>query len=1067
MLDIRKFKGKRYVFFLISVLSLFYCNPLPTDPGTLPPSDLKFDKTDFVVYVGDEVTIKPTVSNRVDTFTIAPSLPAGLTMDSKTGVINGVASLSTDSIKYTMFATNKNGSVKAEFSLTISAYPSFVIQPQTQVATIGGSVTFTATAKGNAPLTYNWTKDGVALADTGKTLKLIDIKASSAGLYRCVVKDRRGKTVLSDPAFCQISENESAPKIIIAPGSRSAIAGESVILTSSAVGSNLEYKWLFNGTVIPGATSYFLPIESVKASDSGNYVLIVSNKFGSDTSKPAAHLSIVPKTSSFFSFDISIIGKGSVVINNQKFVKDTTLKFLEGTTFTAALIADSAYILSSVFVDNFIDIDAVSNKQYLVSNVSQNHSINVSFTKLTGATPDSLFLISGVTDTATGKIETVPNKEKFAFNETVTLTAKPAAGYVFAGWSGSVIGINISSDIISFKMDIDRSIMATFVRKGRFTLIKTMQPVSGGIIKVLPDSIDYAAGTKVSVQAVPNTGYKFKSWSGASTSVKDTFSLSMDTNKTIVAIFEQIQIVKKDTLSVVVSISDTNSGTVTVLPVKPLYVTGDTVQLIAKTKSGFYFAGWNGLPNGSDVTNDTTSIVVTTNLVIIPQFLPLSKFAILHTVQPSFSGEIIMSPSQTSYSKGDKVKVTAKAATGYKFVKWGGASEALTDTITVTVDTTITILANFEKIAVPDSFSVLVANPDTNAGNVTIKPVKSKYGKGDTLQLIALAKAGYYFSSWSGVPAGADKLNDTISIIITSNLVLAPQFLPKSRFTITPSVSPSGSGEITLSPSQPYYVKGDKVRLTAKAASGFKFTGWSGASVLSTDTITLSVDTNIAIQANFEATRFALLCIVNPAGSGNVSKSDTLLSVTDTFTITAVPNTANGYEFKSWRQTGGTGVLYVSDSVSATAKVAISKGPVILTAVFAPRSTFTVTVSGVVVNGSILIAPVKQAYFIGDTITVTARPEIGYTFTSWTGDLTGTTLSQKVIITKSISFNATFTVGAAIQDVPVAAGSSLNAEIKNVSALSIPGAILTPVAGKYDNNTIEIFGKVTLPIQRR
>jgi Divergent InlB B-repeat domain len=640
-------------------------------------------------------------------------------------------------------------------------------------------------------------------------------------------------------------------------------------------------------------------------------VLIVSNKFGSDTSKPAAHLSILTKSNNYFSFDISIIGKGSVGVNNKKFGKDTTLKFLEGTTFTVALIADSAYILSSVFVDNTLNSDAVSSKQYLVSTINQNHSINVSFTKLTGATPDSLFLISGVADTATGKIETVPNREKFAFNEMVTLNAKPAVGYVFAGWSGSVIGINISSDVISFKMDIDRSIMATFVRKGRFTLVKTIVPANGGTIKVTPDNVDYSSGAKVSVQAVPAPGYKFKSWSGANTSAIDTFSMSMDTNKTITATFEQVQVVKKDTLTVVVSI------------------------------------------------------------------------------------------------------------------------------------------------------------PDTNSGSVKIHPVKQKYLTGDTIQLIAYAKGSFNFVKWSGAPAGIDTLNDTIAIILASNLVLTPQFLPDSKFSITQTVVPSGSGEIILMPSQAYYSKGDRVKLTARPAFGFRFTGWSGASKSLVDTITLSVDTNIAIQANFEAVRFPLQCGVSPAGSGSVSKSDTVLNLTDTLTLTAIPNTVNGYEFKVWRQTGGTGALYISDSTIASPRMAVSKGPVILTAIFALRSTFSVTVSGIVTNGSIIINPVKQAYYIGDTITVTARPEIGYTFTSWTGDLTGTALTQKVTITKSILFNAVFTTGATIQDVPVAAGSSLNAEIKKVSALSIPGAILTPAAGKYDNNTIEILGTVTLPIQRR
>ncbi|NLD95124.1 MAG: hypothetical protein GX639_20940 [Fibrobacter sp.] len=600
MFDIRKCKIESYIFLLISVLFLFYCSP-PTDPGTLPPSNLKFDKTDFFAYVGDDVMIKPTVSNRVDEFTIVPALPAGLAIDPITGVISGIASEVIDSTTYTMFATNKNGSVKEEFSLTVSAYPSFVIQPQTQTATIGGSVTFAVSAKGNEPLTYNWTKDDIALPDTGKTLTLVDIKEASAGLYRCVVKDRRGKTVSSDPAYCRIEEIESAPKIILAPGSRSAIEGESVILVSSATGSNLEFKWLFNGVVIPGVATSYLPIDSVNMADTGNYVVIVSNKFGADTSKPAAHLSVIAKTSIYFSFDIAIIGNGSVVINEQKFVKDTTLEFPEGTTFTAALLADSAYILSSVIVDNSLDIDAVSNKQYQVSSINQNHSINVSFTKETGTTPDSLFLLQ---------------------------------------------------------------------------------------------------------------------------------------------------------------------------------------------------------------------------------------------------------------------------------------------------------------------------------------------------------------------------------------------------------------------------------------------------------------------------------CMVSPSGSGSVSKSDTILNVTDSLPLTAVPNVTNGYEFKTWRQTGGTGLLYISDSTSAIANVSVSKGPVTLTAVFTLRE-YSVSVNCDSTKGSITIRPDTLVYFYGDSITVTAQPNFGYTFTSWTGDLTGTATTQTVVITKSMTFNAEFVVDDKIQEVPVAAGGSLNAEIKKISALSIPGAILTPAAGLYDNNALEILGKVTIPIQRR
>lgn len=75
----------------------------------------------------------------------------------------------------------------------------------------------------------------------------------------------------------------------------SSILDSTLLLYVSAEGDlPITYTWSNNGTAIPGSNSDTLILSPVKASDAGNYVCIVSNAIGSDTSLPYALMVYFP-----------------------------------------------------------------------------------------------------------------------------------------------------------------------------------------------------------------------------------------------------------------------------------------------------------------------------------------------------------------------------------------------------------------------------------------------------------------------------------------------------------------------------------------------------------------------------------------------------------------------------------------------------------------------------------------------------------------------------------------------------------------------------------------------------
>ncbi|HVP10801.1 MAG TPA: DUF1566 domain-containing protein [Phycisphaerae bacterium] len=84
--------------------------------------------------------------------------------------------------------------------------PSITQQPQSQTAATGGYVSFTVTASGTAPLSYQWQKNDIDIGDaTGTSYAINPVALSDAGNYRCVVTNNYGSAA-SDEAVLTVIE---------------------------------------------------------------------------------------------------------------------------------------------------------------------------------------------------------------------------------------------------------------------------------------------------------------------------------------------------------------------------------------------------------------------------------------------------------------------------------------------------------------------------------------------------------------------------------------------------------------------------------------------------------------------------------------------------------------------------------------------------------------------------------------------------------------------------------------------------------------------------------------------
>jgi len=232
-----------------------------------------------------------------------------------------------------------------------------------------------------------------------------------------------------------------------------------------------------------------------------------------------------------------------------------------------------------------------------------------------------------------GSVSRAPSKTAYNAGEPVMVTAAPSDGYVFSGWTGSVESA-VSPLLIT--MDDNKSLTAIFVWQGdepppervAYELTIGINPAEGGYVSRDPDYTDYEAGTQVTITAVPGNNYKFKTWDGDAATANAEITITMNGNKSLIAIFEQTQIsTTKYTLAV--SRNPTAGGNVTVNggsnnPSQSTHNAGASITVAAAAANNYTFQNWTAvsgsLPSGVTTASPTITFSINSNVNIRANF---------------------------------------------------------------------------------------------------------------------------------------------------------------------------------------------------------------------------------------------------------------------------------------------------------------------------------------------------------------------------------------------------------------------------------------------------------------
>lgn len=141
-----------------------------------------------------------------------------------------------------------------------------------------------------------------------------------------------------------------------------------------------------------------------------------------------------------------------------------------------------------------------------------------------------------------------------------------------------------------------------------------------------------------------------------------------------------------------------------------------------------------------------------------------------------------------------------------------------------------------------------------NAGEVIGRIAGNEVAYGTTIQLVAKAKEGYQFASWS-LNGETISTNDTISQVALGDLTMVANF-EKKTYQVNIAENCEG-GSITQTYTGVYHY-GDQLVLKAEADEDYSFAHWTvnGKQTEDAETLSLIVDKDLTVSASFKQERY-------------------------------------------------------------------------------------------------------------------------------------------------------------------------------------------------------------------
>ena len=368
--------------------------------------------------------------------------------------------------------------------------------------------------------------------------------------------------------------------------------------------------------------------------------------------------------------------------------------------------------------------------------------------------PYQLSLANTVGGTVTG------NEGLYVEGAPVVLSATPAAGYQFNGWSSSngASFEDATQATTTLTMPASHTVVTAQFSPQQYQL--SLVSTVGGTVTSIEGL--YVEAVPVALRATPEAGYKFTGWIssnggsfGDSTQAVTTFTMPAS-NTVVTAQFspEPYQL----------SLNSPVGGTIT--GTEGMYVVGNQVALSATPAAGYIFISWSSSHGGSFADALQTATVFTmptSNTVITALFIPISEqhhLLITNTVGGTVSG------LEGPYPAGAQVALSATPSSGFRFNGWssshgGSFADASQATTVFTMPASSTVItARFRHIKSTPVVDY-PPQPITSGSRITIFSNK--------LQLAALPIKSELVTLPDGSTAESIVLATTLAPTIRSN----------------------------------------------------------------------------------------------------------------------------------------------------------------------------------------------------------------------------------------------------------------------------------------------------------
>ena len=588
----------------------------------------------------------------------------------------------------------------------------------------------------------------------------------------------------------------------------------------------------------------------------------------------------------------------------------------------------------------------------------------------------------------------LPWARSFAYGAMVTLEAEPCECWEFEGWTGDISG---SADTVSMALTQNLAVGASFteiIYSLSLTGTGSGSVRVNGTIHALPWSDSFTCGSDVTLEAVPADCWQFAGWSRDATGSASPITISMDGDKTIAAGFSA----KGPQL---LTLTGAGSGSVRVngtrhsLPWSGSFACGSEVTLQAESDYCWEFLSWSG-----DATGDTNPITLTLDdpKSVEAHFGQLGPYSLALTGVGSGSvrvgGTLHSLPWTGSFACGTQLTLAAEPQYCWGFDGWSGDLVGGASPVSITMDANMSIAASFSQLG---PYSLTVTGVGSGSvrvdGELRSLPWTESFDCGTEVALQAEADSCWDFGGWSGDATGS---GNPVIVTVDDDKSVEAQFNQLGPYSLTVTGVGTGSvrvdGTLRSLPWSGSFACGSLVSLQAESDACSTFNRWSGDASGSTNPVSITMEANKAVTAQFdELGPYALT--LSGTGSGSVRVDGTLHSLpwSGSFdcgrelTLEAAPESC--WKLQDWSGDVVGSASPISLTMDADKTVAahfVEAGPYSL--------TLTSVGSGSVrVNGELQTLPWSGTFACASQVSLEAQADDCWTFPAWSGDASGST----------------------------------------------------------------------------